>query len=409
MTRRVVVTGTGMLTAVGLTVEETWGNIKNGVSGAAPITHFDTTNYKVKLAAEVKGFDPEDYIDKKDVRRRDPYQHFAAVAAQQAVAESGFDSLSAEQRRRASVLIGSAVGGMATYHNNIMVLEETENPRKVTPFGITMVIADGASNQLSVEYGAGGPSCVPVSACASGADCIGMAFDLIRAGRIDYALAGASEYPIIPLGIATFDRAGACTHEQIRPFDKNRSGMIFGDGAGVVVLEELEAAKARGANILAELAGYGCSSDAAHITAPHPEGLGAAEAMREALKSGQVNPDEIDYINAHGTATALNDSMETKAIKSVFGERAYNIPVSSTKSMTGHAMGGSAAMESVFAVLSIRDNVAPPTINYETPDPECDLDYVPNEAREVEINCAMSNSFGFGGHNSVLIYKTFND
>lgn len=409
MTRRVVITGMGMVCAVGLTVEESWTNIKNGVSGVAPITHFDTTNYMVKNAAEVKNFDPAKYVGKKEARRRDPYQHFAAAVSQEAVAQSGIDSLPPEMRRRMSVLMGSAVGGMQTYHNNIMVLEETENPRRVTPFGITMVIADGASNQLSVEYGAGGPSCVPVSACATGADCIGLAFDLIRAGRIDYAIAGATEYPIIPLGIATFDRAGACTHEIIRPFDKNRSGVQFGDGGGALVMEELEAAKARGANILAELVGYGCSSDAAHITAPDPEGLGAAEAMREALKSGEINPDEIDYINAHGTGTSLNDSMETKAIKAVLGERAYQVPVSSTKSMTGHAMGGSAAMEAIFSVLSLCDNIAPPTINYVTPDPECDLDYVPNKSRELEIKCVMSNSFGFGGHNSVLIFKTFND
>jgi len=407
MSRRVVVTGMGMLTALGHTVEETWAEIKNGTSGAAPITHFDTTNYKVKEAAEIKDFDPMDYMDKKDVRRRDPYQHFVFAAAKQAIEQSGFETLSHEARRRTSVLVGSAVGGMATYHQNIMTLEETGNPRKVTPFGITMVIPDGASNQLSVEIGAGGPSCVPVSACATGADCIGMAYDLIKWGRIDHALAGASEYPIIPLGIATFDRAGACTHEKIRPFDKNRSGMIFGDGCGVIAIEELEAAKARGANILAELVGYGCSSDAVHITAPDPEGRGAVEAITLALDDGQVNTDAVDYINAHGTGTVLNDLMETRAIKSVYGERAYEIPISSTKSMTGHAMGGGAAMEAIFTVLSIRDNVAPPTINYETPDPECDLDYVPNESREVEINCAVSNSFGFGGHNAVLVFKAF--
>lgn len=406
MTRRVVVTGLGIVNALGNSVEEVWKNIKEGKSGAGPITRFDTTNFLVKVAAEAKTFDPEKFVDKKEIRRTDPYQHFIIAASVQAVEQSGL-VISEEQRYRSSVIIGSAIGGMHTSFENFELLQRTGDPRKITPFGITMAIPDGGSNITSVKFKAGGPSCVPVSACATGADCIGLAFDLIRAGRIDRAIAGAGEYPILPMGIAVFDRAGACTREQIRPFDKNRTGMIFGEGAGVIVIEELESAKARGATILAELVGYGSSSDAVHITAPDPEGHGAAVAMRFALESARMNPTEIDYINAHGTGTALNDLMETRAVKHVLGEHAYNVPMSSTKSMTGHGMGATAAMEAVFSVLAIRDNVAPPTINYETPDPDCDLDYVPNEARDLKINCVMTNAFGFGGHNASLIFKAF--
>ncbi|GAB1421417.1 beta-ketoacyl-ACP synthase II [Anaerolineales bacterium] len=407
MSRRVVVTGMGMISGLGNSVEESWTNIVAGKSGVKPISRFDTTNYAVKIAAEAQQFIAEDYIDPKIVRRTDPYQHFIIVASREATQQSGFDTLTAEQKRKTAVIVGSAVGGMATYYDYIMVLTETNNPRKVTPFGITMVIPDGGSNIVSVELGAGGPSCTPVSACATGADCIGLAFDLIRAGRIDRALAGAGEYPIIQMGIAVFDRAGACTREMIQPFDKNRTGMVFGEGAGVIAIEELESAKARGATILAELVGYGSSSDGVHITAPDPEAIGATEAMTYALEGGQINPDQVDYINAHGTGTVLNDKMETYAVKKVLGQHAYNIPMSSTKSMTGHAMGATAAMEAIFSIQSILDNVAPPTINYETPDPDCDLDIVPNHAKETKIDVALSNSFGFGGHNATLIFKRF--
>lgn len=412
MTRRVVVTAMGMISPLGNTVETSWEAIKAGRSGVGPITHFDTANYLVKIAAEVRDFDPTDYMDKKEIRRRDPYQHYATAASLQALEAAGLtedDSLTSEERRRMSVVIGSAIGGMQTYAEYIEVINTTGNPRKVTPFGITMAIPDGASNIVSVMAGAGGPSCVPVSACATGADCIGYAFDLIKAGRIDRALAGAAEYPVIPMGVAVFDRAGACSREQIRPFDKRRDGFVFGDGCGVILLEELEAAKRRGATILAELVGYGCSSDAIHITAPDPYGMGASEAIELALQDAELKPEDVDYINAHGTGTELNDKMETNAVKRVFGEYAYQVPMSSTKSMTGHAMGATAAMEAIFSVLSIRDNVAPPTINLEEADPECDLDYVPHTAREHPIDVVMSNSFGFGGHNSVLVFKRYHD
>ena len=412
MTRRVVVTGLGMISPMGHTVEETWESIKAGISGIGLITHFDTSNYMVKIAAEVKDWDPTSVMPAKEVRRRDRYQHFIVAAAKEAVSHSGFEVKDGE-RTRSSVIVGSAVGGVESYFREANLLFETGDPRKITPFGIPMLMVNGGSDLVSIEYSAMGPSYVPVSACATGADCIGHAFDLIRWGRLDQALAGGGEAPIIAIGIAAFDRVGACSRlnddpvHASRPFDKNRTGLVFGEGAGVLVLEELEHAKVRGADILAEIVGYGTTSDAFHVTAPDPEAVGAIAAIRQALDDAQLDVNAIQYINAHGTATALNDVMETKAIKCVFGEHAYHVPMSSTKSMTGHGMGATAAMEAAFSVLAIRDQVAPPTINLTEPDPECDLDYVPNEARSMPINCVMSNSFGFGGHNVSLIFKRF--
>lgn len=412
MTRRVVVTGLGMVSPQGHTVEESWSAIKEGKSGVGPITHFDTANYLVKIAAEVKNWDPANYMPVKEVRRRDRYQHLIIAAAQEAVQHSGFEVLE-NARHRTGTIVGSAVGGMQSYYENSEILMQTNDPRRVSPFGIPMLMANGGSDMVSIMIGSTGPSYILVSACATGGDCIGHAFDLIRLGRIDSALAGCGEAPILAIGIAAFDRVGACSRQNddperaVRPFDKNRSGLVFSEGAGILILEELELAKKRGANILAELVGYGSTSDSYHITAPDPEAHGAARAIVQALEDAQVNHDDIDYINAHGTATDLNDPMETKAVKKVFGARAYKIPMSSTKSMTGHAMGATAALEAVFSVLAIRDQVAPPTINYETPDPECDLDYVPNTAREIKIDHVMTNSFGFGGHNVSLIFKKF--
>ncbi|RMG89918.1 MAG: beta-ketoacyl-[acyl-carrier-protein] synthase II [Chloroflexi bacterium] len=413
MTRRVVVTGMGLVTPLGNNVKDSWEAIKAGKCGVGPITHFDTTNFLVKIAAEVKNFNPEDYMPAKEARRRDRYQHYVYVAAKEALAQSGLELTTEEMRDRTGVIIGSSVGGVESYYNNANTLFTTNDPRRITPFGIPMIMVNGGSDMVSIMTGARGPSYTPISACATGADCIGHAFDLIRAGRIDRAVAGGADAPIIPIGVAAFDRVGACSRQNddpqhaVRPFDKNRTGLAFSEGAGILVLEELEAAKARGATILGELIGYGSTSDAYHSTAPDPDATGAAAAIRLAMQQAGIAPSDIDYINAHGTATALNDPMETKAVKAVLGEHAYKVPMSSTKSMTGHAMGATAAFEAVFALLSILENVAPPTINYETPDPECDLDYVPNVAREMPIDVAMSNSFGFGGHNVSLIFRRF--
>jgi beta-ketoacyl-acyl-carrier-protein synthase II len=415
MARRVVVTGLGLVTPVGNTVEESWKNILAGVSGVQHITYFDTDNFNVKIAAQVKNFNPENYMPAPEVRRHDYYQHYIIAAAQEAIANSGF-SVAEDEKHRASIVIGSSTGGLQSYAEYMDIVREAGyNYRKVTPFAIPILVVNAGGNVIAIQTHAAGPSAVPVSACATGADCIGYAYDMIRANRIDKALAGCSDFPIIKLGIAAFDRVGACSRENdnpagsVRPFDKNRTGMVFGEGCGVLVLEELESARKRGATILAELVGYGSTTDAYHRTAPHPEGYGAAQAIEYALRDAGIQPEEVDYINAHGTATSLNDSSETKAIKLALGQHAYRLAVSSTKSMTGHGMGATAAIEAAFAVLAIRDQIVPPTINYETPDPECDLDYVPNVARRMPVRIAASNSFGFGGHNSCLIFKKFDD
>lgn len=412
MSRRVVITGMGIISPLGHTVETTWEAIKAGRSGVGPLTLFDTTNYQVKIAAEVKDFDPAKYISAKEARRTDRYQQFIFPAAREALQQSGME-INDSNRHCTGVIVGSAVGGIGSYYDQANLVFETKDPRRITPFGIPMLMVNGGSTMISIELGATGPSYTPASACASGADCIGLAYELIRSGRLEQALAGAGEAPIIPIGIAAFDRVGAVSRmnddpeHASRPFDKNRTGLVFGEGAGVLAMEELEHAKARGANILAELVGYGATSDAFHTTAPEPEGKGASAAIERALFDAHLNPTDIHYINAHGTGTALNDVMETKAVKRVFGEHAYKVPMSSTKSMTGHIMGATGAIEAAFSILAMRDQLAPPTMNLETPDPDCDLDYVPNRLREMKIDCVMSNSFGFGGHNASLIFKRF--
>jgi 3-oxoacyl-[acyl-carrier-protein] synthase II len=402
----------GMISPLGHNVAQTWEAIVAGRSGVGYITHFDTDVFGVKIAAEVKDWDPTTVIPVKEARRMDRYQQFALAAAIQAVEQAGIE-VTEQNRARTGVLIGSSVGGVGSFDSQSRILALTNEPRKITPFGIPMLMVNGASDQVAIHLGATGPASPLVSACATGGDCIGHAFDLIRFGRIDQALAGCGEAPIIPIGVAAFDRTGACCRQTdspetaSRPFDKNRTGLVFSEGSGVVVLEALEHAQARGAHILAEIVGYGSTNDGYHITAPHPEGVGAMSAMRQALHDASLNPTDIDYINAHGTATELNDLAETRAVKGVFGEHAYNIPMSSTKSMTGHAMGTTAAFEAIFSILAIRHHVAPPTTNLTEPDPECDLDYVPNTAREIPIDYAMSNSFGFGGHNVSLIFKAY--
>ena len=415
MTRRVVITGMGLVTPLGNTTKQTWSAILSGQSGVGPITYFDTSRYQVKIAAQVKGFEASDYMPAKEVHRYDYHQHYIIAAAKEAIAHSGFAINDEDEAERSSVIIASSTGGLQSYQEYIEIIRESGNPRKMTPFAIPMLVVNAGGNVVSIMTGAAGPSGVPVSACATGADCIGHALDLIRAGRIDRALAGCGDFPIINLGIAAFDRVGACSRDNdnplgsVRPFDKNRTGMVFGEGCGVLVLEELSVARKRGAVILAELVGYGSTSDAYHRTAPEPSGRGAVRAMQRALDDAQLNPEDIEYINAHGTATSLNDSMETRAVRKVFGHHADRLCMSSTKSMTGHGMGATAAMEAAFTVLSLCDQVAPPTINYETPDPECDLDYVPNTARPMKLRAVMSNSFGFGGHNASLVFKEFND
>ncbi|MBK8136350.1 MAG: beta-ketoacyl-ACP synthase II [Anaerolineae bacterium] len=414
MTRRVVITGCGVISPCGNTAAESWEAIKNGRSGISKITHFDTSTHNVQIAGEVKDFKPELFMSNKEVRRRDRYQHLATAAAREAMDASGL-SVDDSNRHRIGVFVGSAVGGVTNFYREVMDLGLSGDLRQITPFAIPMLMGNGASAHISLDHGITGPSYVLTSACATGADNIGHAYNLIQLGRLDAALAGCGEAPIMAMGIAAFDRIGATSRENdnpagaVRPFSKDRGGLAFAEGAGVIVLEELEAAKARQANILAELVGYGSTSDAYHITAPHPEGNGAARALRMALDDARLTPQDVDYINAHGTATSLNDAMETKAVKTVFGEHAYHVPMSSTKSMTGHGMGMTAAIEAAFSVFAIRDNVAPPTINYREPDPDCDLDYVPNVAREMPVNVVMSNSFGFGGHNVSLIFRRFTE
>ncbi|GAB4518996.1 MAG: beta-ketoacyl-ACP synthase II [Anaerolineae bacterium] len=413
MTRRVVITGLGMVISLGHTVESAWEAVKAGECRIDRISRYDPSHDQVQIAAEIRDWNEEQYVTKKDLRRFDRYQVYAYAAACQALQQAGWDTenMTPEMRNRTSVIVGSSVGGIESFDEQSKMVQETGDLRKVTPFGIPKLMVNGGANKISIMMGAHGPSYTPTSACATGADCIGHAYDLIRIGRIDQALAGAGDAPIIPLGIAAFDRVGAMSRlndtprTAVRPFARDRAGLVFAEGAGVIVLEEYEMAKARGAPILAELVGYAATSDAFHLTAPSPDGIGASNAIRMAMDVAQINPEQIDYINAHGTATDLNDVMETVAIKRALGEHAYKVPMSSTKSMTGHGMGMTAAIEAIFSVLALRDQVAPPTINLDEPDPDCDLDYVPHTARDVRMTYTMSNSFGFGGHNSSLIFK----
>ncbi len=411
MAERIVVTGMGAISPLGHSANESWENAIHGVSGVGPITQFDTSDYLVKIACEVKDFRPEDYMEAREARRRDRFTQLAAVAAQEAMRQSGLD-VKAEKPERIGLIISSAIGGLKTLQDSIFTLKE-DGPRRLSPFVIPMLMSNGAAGMMAIEYGMTGPSFSVASACASGADGIGTAWMMLRSGMIDVALTGACESTITPIGIGAFDRLGAMSRRNDdfsmtpQPFDKNRDGLVMGEGAAVLVLESEAHARARGAEILAELAGYAATADAFHITAPAEDGAGGALAMKLALNASGVNPEDVDYINAHGTATPLNDISETRAIKSAFGKLAYNIPVSSTKSMTGHMMGATGALEATFCVQAVRNNVIPPTIHYQTPDPECDLDYVPNQAREMIVDVAISNAFGFGGNNAVLVIKKY--
>ena len=408
---RVVITGMGTVNPLGLNVAESWNNVTAGMSGVARIAQFDSTPLQVHIACEVKGFNPDTYMDPKESRRRDRFEQFAAAAAREALVSSGL-AITEANAGRIGALISSAIGGLKSLQDAV-ITNYTEGPRRVSPFLIPMLMSNGAAGIVAIDNGIKGPCFSVASACASGADGIGMAWMMLRAGMIDAAVAGASEATITSTGVAAFDRIGATSRRNEdfsmtpQPFDKNRDGLVMGEGAAVLVLERESHARARGAEILAELAGYGATADAYHVTAPHEKGEGGAAAIRMAIQSAGAAPDDVGYVNAHGTGTLLNDQSETRALKAAFGELAYEIPVSSTKSMTGHMMGATGALEAIFCVKVVREGIVPPTIHYETPDPECDLDYVPNKARERKVDLAISNAFGFGGHNAVLAVRKY--
>lgn len=411
MGHRVVVTGMGTINPLGINAHETWENLIQGVSGVGPITHFDVSDLAVQIACEVEGFDPKDYMEAREARRRDRFQQFAAVAAMEAIEQSGLE-IEPQFAGRVGIVICSAVGGIATMHTAVNTLEN-QGPRRMSPFTIPMYMANGAGGLIAIDIGAKGPCFSIASACASGADGIGQGWLMIRSGVIDVCIAGASEASVNRLGLSSFDRLGALSRRNDdysstpSPFDVNRDGLVMGEGAAVLVLESLDHARERGVEIFGEMIGYGSTVDSFHITAPSETGEGGAAAISGALESAGLDPGGVDYINAHGTGTVLNDVAETWAIKTSFGKVAYDVPISSTKSMTGHLMGATGALEAIFCLQVIRSDIVPPTINLTTPDPECDLDYVPNEAREHEVNVAISNAFGFGGHNAVLAFQGF--
>jgi 3-oxoacyl-[acyl-carrier-protein] synthase II len=409
--RRVVITGMGAVTPLGIGVEETWGALLEGKSGVGPITQFDPAEFTTKIAAEVKGFDPANYIEAKEIKKMDRFIHFSIAAARMAMEQSGLQ-VTGENATKVGVMVGSGMGGLIAIEKHHVTMME-RGPKKITPFFIPMLIINLASGQISMIFGAKGPNSAVVTACATGTHNIGDAARIIQRGDADAMIAGGTEACITHMGIGGFNAMKALStrndepERASRPFDAGRDGFIMGEGAGVVVLEELESAKARGANILAELVGYGLTGDAYHMTTPAPNGEGAARCIKMAMDDAGMNPEDISYINAHGTSTKFNDEFETVAIKSVFGGHAYKVPVSSTKSMTGHMLGAAGAVEAVFAVKAINTGKIPPTINYEIPDAECDLDYVPNVARDGKVDAVLSNSFGFGGTNGCLIMKRF--
>ena len=418
--KRVVVTGIGAVTPLGNTAEETWKNVIAGVSGAAPITHFDTTNFKTTFACEVKGFNAADFIDRKEARKMDPYCQFAMAAAAMAVDNSGLD-VEQTDKTRVGVVLGVGIGGMHTFEEeewNYERTHETLGP-KYNPFFIPKMIADIAAGQISMKYGFHGPNYITSSACASSTNAIADAFNLIRLGKAEVMVTGGSESAIYPGGVGGFNAMHALStrndepEKASRPFSASRDGFVMAEGSAVLILEELEHAKARGAHIYAEVAGCGMSADAHHITASHPEGLGAKLVMRNALEDAEMKPEEIDYINVHGTSTPVGDISEVKAIKDVFGEHAYELNISSTKSMTGHLLGAAGAIEAMFSVLSVANDIVPPTINHEEGDEDPEIDYrlnfTFNKAQKRTVRAALSNTFGFGGHNACAIFKKYTD
>lgn len=408
--KRVVVTGLGALSPLGNDAETSWKNAIGGVSGIGPITRVESDEYPAKVAAELKDFNIENYMDKKEARKMDRFTQYAVVAAKMAVQDAGLN-ITDEIAPRVGVWVGSGIGGLETLESQFEIFL-TKGPRRVSPFFVPMMIPDMATGQISIALGAKGVNSCTVTACATGTNSIGDAFKVIQRGDADAMITGGTEAPLTRMSFAGFSANKALSTNPdpktaSRPFDKNRDGFVMGEGAGIVVLEELEHALARGAKIYGEIVGYGSTGDAYHITAPAQDGEGGARAMQEAIKDAGIKPEEIDYINAHGTSTYYNDKYETKAIKTVFGDHAYKLAVSSTKSMTGHLLGAAGGIEAIFSVMAIKDSIIPPTINIETPDDECDLDYVPDKAREQDVNVVLSNSLGFGGHNATLIFKKY--
>jgi 3-oxoacyl-[acyl-carrier-protein] synthase II len=411
MTDRVVVTGIGLVTPIGSDRKSTWASLLEGQSGIDYISLFDAEGFTSRIAAEVDGFDAAALLGRKEAKRLDRFAQFACVAALEALDDAGID-MATEDADRVGVLIGSGVGGIIAITEQHNILNQ-KGPKRVSPFLIPMMLGDMASGQVSMMTGAKGPNFSTVSACATGADSIGEALEMIRRGRADVVIAGGTEAAICEIGVAGFNSCMALSTRNddpqaaSRPFDSGRDGFVLGEGAGVVILESVEHAEKRGATVLAELAGYGASSDSHHVTQPHPEGEGAARAMKWALGDAGLQPEDVVYINAHGTSTPMNDKFETIAMKRMFGDHAYNLAISSTKSMTGHLLGAAGGIEAAFSVLAVNEGAIPPTINLEDPDPDCDLNYTPNRAVKQEVEVAMSNVFGFGGHNSSLVFKSF--
>jgi 3-oxoacyl-[acyl-carrier-protein] synthase II len=409
--RRVVITGLGAITPLATGVEESWLKLCQGKSGVARITKFDPSNFNVQIAAELKDFHPEDFLDRKKIRRTDPFIQYALIAARMAIDDAGL-TINANNASSIGVVLGSCAGGMTMYGKNLFALRD-EGADRVSPFFIPGFIANMAAGEVSMAFGARGPSKCVVTACATGSNCIGDAFRHIQYNEADAMIAGGSDAYVLPIAIAGFDKMRTLSRRNdepqkaSRPFEKDRDGFIIGEGAGVVILEEMESAVRRGAKIYAELSGYGSNIDSFHITEPNWENQ--ARCLALALSDAAISPNDVDYINAHGTATILNDLSETKAIKAALGEQSKKVPVSSSKSMFGHLLGAAGSVEAIFTVLSIRDGIIPPTINYDTPDPECDLDYVPNIARTAPVNIALSNSFGFGGVNATLAFRKFKE
>jgi 3-oxoacyl-[acyl-carrier-protein] synthase II len=411
MKQRVVVTGLGCVSPLGNDVTTTWGNILNGKSGAALITHYDTTDYVCKIAAEVKGFDGRALFGPRESRRMDRCTQFALLAGQQALQDAQIE-INDANRDRIGAVVGTGIGGIGTLYDQFNNFT-ARGPSRVSPFLVPMMLPDTPGSNLAIKLGMRGTNFAVVTACATGTNAVGEASEIIRRGQADVMLAGGCEAAIVPLAMASLSKMGAMSTydgdptRASRPFNQDRTGFVMGEGGAILVLESLENAQSRGAKILAEMVGYGSTNDAFHISAPAENGIGAASCMRMALDSANLEPGDIDYINAHGTGTPLNDRSETAAIKTVFGEQAYQVPISSTKSMTGHLLGAAGALEAVFATKVIQDNIMPATINYEVPDPECDLDYIPNQSRPKQVVNVMSNSFGFGGHNAVIILRKY--